>query len=96
MVNELKKYLWIRLHFHIKAISVNTKHYLCSHPDGSNSVVAEKRVVMNTTKIWKWDTLSNKDMHKLGKHAQWQNALKNRRSPIAQRMKKACKQKIEQ
>ena len=42
-----------------------------------------------------WDTSSNKDMYKLGKHAWCQNVLKNRLNLIAWRMKKAAKRQHE-
>ena len=44
-------------------------------------------------KLTNGDTPSNKDMHELGKHAQCQNALNNRLSLIAQRIKKVTKGK---
>ena len=56
----------------------------------------EEQTESNSTKNEEGHTLSNKDTHKLGKYAGCGNALKNRLSPITQRMKKVAKGKTKQ
>ena len=82
--NEPVKSFWICLHFH-KCKSTNYhKATLCNNPHGSNSVVCSLLCQENNGNGCYKDlemeicTLSNKDAHKLGEHAQCWNTLKNR------------------
>ena len=60
------------------------KATLFSHPHGSSSVLA---ILYHEKNGSEYDEDLKIDMSKLGKHAQCQNVLKNRLSPIVQRMK---------
>ena len=61
---------------------ITTEQHFCSHPRGSNFATFLCQDNNSNRYDEGLDTPSIKGMQELSRHAQWQNGLKNRLSPI--------------